>query len=128
MARILVVDDEPLISAMTEDWLSELGHVVVGPAHSLAAALKFAEMDLDAAIVDVVLGKDTSYPLADALSARGVPFALATGYGPDGIEPKYRTHSKLGKPFEFATFRRVIDQLLADRGTPEPRDARRDAP
>ena len=122
MARILVVDDEPLISAMTEDWLSELGHIVVGPAHNLAAALKLAEMDLDAAIVDVALGKDKSYPLADALIARGVPFALTTGYGPDGIEPKYRAHSTLGKPFEFATFRRVVDELLASGGTREARD------
>ena len=119
MARILVVDDEPLISAMTEDWLSELGHSVVGPAHNLAAALKLAEMDLDAAIVDLALGKDKSYPLADALIARRIPFALTTGYGPDGIEPKYRAHSTLGKPFEFATFRRVVDELLASGGTRE---------
>jgi CheY-like chemotaxis protein len=122
MARILVVDDEPLISAMTEEWLSDLGHVVVGPAHSLAAALELAEMDLDAAIVDVALGKDKSYPLADALSARGVPFALMSGYGQDGIEPRYRARSTLGKPFEYATFRRVIDQLLAERRTPGARD------
>ena len=112
MARILIVDDEPLISAMTEEWLSELGHSVVGPAHNLAMALELAEMDLDAAIVDVALGKDKSYPLADVLKARCVPFALATGYGPDGIEPKYRAHSTLGKPFEFASFRRVVDELL----------------
>jgi CheY-like chemotaxis protein len=125
MARILIVDDEPLISAMTEDWLSELGHIVVGPAHNLAVALKLAEADLDAAIVDVALGKDTSYPLADALSARGVPFALTTGYGPEGIEPRYRTRSTLGKPFEFATFRRVVDELLAEGGT---REARNGAP
>jgi CheY-like chemotaxis protein len=119
MARILIVDDEPLISAMTEDWLSELGHIVVGPAHNLATALKLAGMDLDAAIVDISLGKDLSYPLADALSARGVPFALTTGYGPDGIDPRYRAHSTLGKPFEFATFRRVVDELLAKGRTRE---------
>ncbi|HKI14893.1 MAG TPA: response regulator [Roseiarcus sp.] len=116
MARILVVDDEPLISAMTEEWLSELGHVVVGPAHNLATALKLAEMDMDAAIVDVSLGKDNAYPLADALSARGVPFALATGYGQDAIDPRYRAHSTLMKPFEFASFRRLVDQLLAESG------------
>jgi CheY-like chemotaxis protein len=121
MAKILIVDDEPLISAMTEEWLSELGHSVVGPAHNLAMALELAETDLDAAIVDVTLGKDKSYPLADALSARGVPFALATGYGPDGIDPRYRARSTLGKPFEFATFRRVVDQLLAEGGTLEAR-------
>ena len=117
MARILVVDDEPLISAMTEEWLSELGHVVVGPAHNLATALKLAEMDMDAAIVDVSLGKDNAYPLADALSARGIPFALATGYGRDAIDPRYRAHSTLMKPFEFASFRRLVDQLLAESGT-----------
>ncbi len=127
MARILVVDDETLISEMTGDWLSELGHIVVGPAHTLAAALQLVEMDLDAAIVDVALGKDMSYPLADVLSARGVPFALASGYGQDGIEPRYRSRSTLGKPFEFATFSRVVDQLLAEGRTPA-RAGRADPP
>jgi CheY-like chemotaxis protein len=117
MARILVVDDEPLISAMTEEWLSEMGHVVVGPAHNLATALELAGTDIDAAVVDVSLGKDNSYPLADALSARGVPFALATGYGQDGIEPRYRAHATLMKPYEFASFRRLVDQLLAESAT-----------
>jgi CheY-like chemotaxis protein len=126
MARILVVDDEPLISALTEDWLSELGHIVVGPAHDLAAALKLAEAELDAAIVDVSLGDEMSYPLADALSARGVPFALATGYGPEGIDQRYRTRSTLGKPYAFATFRRVLDELLAQsRSTSAGDTARR---
>ena len=58
MARILIVDDEPLIAAMMEEWLSELGHIVGGPAHNLARALELAESDFDAAIVDVSLGKD----------------------------------------------------------------------
>lgn len=116
MARILIVDDEPLIAAMMEDWLSELGHDVVGPAHNLAQALELAERDLDAAIVDVALGKDSSYPLADALMARGLPFALATGYGRDGLEPRYREQAALMKPFDFAAFRRIVDQLTAARG------------
>jgi CheY-like chemotaxis protein len=117
MAKILVVDDEPLISAITEEWLSELGHVVVGPAHNLATALTLAESDIDAAIVDVSLGKDNAYPLVDALRARGVPFALATGYGQDGVEPRYRAHSTLVKPYEFASFRRLVDQLLTESGS-----------
>ena len=116
MAKILVVDDEPLISTMTEEWLSELGHSVVGPAHNLASAMALAGTDIDAAIVDVSLGKDNSYPLADALSARGVPFVLATGYGQNGIEPRYREHSTLSKPFEFATFRRFVERMLAESG------------
>ena len=87
-----------------------------------------AESDVDAAIVDVSLGRDNSYPLADALSARGRPFALATGYGRDGIEPKYRGRRTLRKPFEFAAFRRAIDELMAadrrDGGAPSAHGGR----
>jgi DNA-binding response OmpR family regulator len=117
MARILIVDDEPLITAMLEDWLSELGDIVVGPAHSLARALQLADSDIDAAIVDVSLGKDNSYPVLEALIARGVPFALATGHGQENIEPRYREQATLMKPFEFTTFRQALDRLrAAERG------------
>ena len=113
MARILIVDDEPLITAMMEDWLSELGHVAVGPAHNLAMAMQLAESDVDAAIVDVSLGKDNAYPLVEALMARGLPLALATGHGQDGIDPRYRTQSTLRKPFDFAAFQRTINDIMA---------------
>jgi CheY-like chemotaxis protein len=113
MAKILVVDDEPLITAMLEDWLSELGHDVIGPAHNLAKALELVESEMDAAIVDVSLGKDNAYPLVDALMARGLPLALATGHGQDGIDPRYRTQSTLRKPFDFAAFQRTIDDIMA---------------
>jgi DNA-binding NtrC family response regulator len=128
MAKILIVDDEPLITALMEDWLSELGHEVIGPAHNLARALALADSDIDAAIVDVTLGKDNSYPLVDVLIGRDLPFALATGHGQDGIDPKHRGRSILRKPFDFATFHRTIDELVAknslDMGA---RSAARDA-
>ena len=66
---------------MLEDWLSELDDIVVGPAHSLARALELADSDIDAAIVDVSLGKDNSCPVLEALIARGLPFALTRGHG-----------------------------------------------
>jgi CheY-like chemotaxis protein len=113
MARILIVDDEPLITAMMEDWLLELGHVVVGPAHNLTKALELAHSDMDGAIVDVSLGKDNSYPLVDALVGRGLPLALATGHGQEGIDAGYRAQSILMKPFDFETFRRTVDMLTA---------------
>jgi DNA-binding response OmpR family regulator len=117
MAKILIVDDEPLITAMMEDWLLELGHVVVGPAHNLARAQELADSDFDAAIVDVSLGKENSYPLIETIIARRLPFALATGHGQDGIDPRYRAQSTLRKPFDFATFRRTVDELLAQGGS-----------
>src|SRR5258708_19956460 len=98
MAKILVVDDEPLITAMLEDWLSELGHDVVGPAHNLAKALELAKSEIDAAIVDVSLGKDNAYPLVEALMARGLPLARAPAHGQDGIYPRHPTHATLRNP------------------------------
>ena len=113
MAKILIVDDEPLITAMLEDWLSEMGHNVVGPAHNLARALELAKSEMDAAIVDVSLGRDDAYPLVDALIARGLPLALATGHGQDGIDPRYRTQPALRKPFDFAAFQRTVEDIMA---------------
>ena len=102
---------------MLDDWLSELGDIVVGPANSLARVLELADRDIDAAIVDVSLGKDNSYPVLEALIARGLPFALATGDGQESIEPRYREQATVMKPFEFATFCQALDRLsAAERG------------
>ena len=79
MAKILIVDDEPLITAMLEDWLSELGHDVVGPAHNLAKALELAKSEIDAAIVDVSLGKDN---ISTRRGLDGPRPAVGAGDGP----------------------------------------------
>ncbi len=116
MARILLVDDEPLISAITEEWLLDLGHDVVGPALDLPSAMRFAEAGgVDAAVIDVSLGRESGYPLAEALEARGVPFVFATGYGKGGLEPHWRHCETLAKPFEFDTFRAAVEGMLAPR-------------
>ena len=89
----------------------------VGPAYDLKTALPLIESDLDGAILDVTLGRDTSYPAADRLSERGVPFAFSTGHGPEGLDAKRRDVPQLAKPFEFDSFRAVVEALLtAPRG------------
>src|SRR5947209_16964324 len=115
MANILLVEDEPLISAITEEWLTELGHVVVGPAPDLQSALELAETPIDGAIVDVTLGRQSGYPLADVLGQRGVPFVFATGHGAEGIEPAYRDRPILMKPYEFNAFRTAVEGMLAGK-------------
>ncbi len=116
MAHILLVEDEPLVSVVAEEWLMELGHVVVGPAADLASALELAKAPIDAAIVDVSLGRQTGYPLAAVLAARGIPFVFATGYGQDGIVPAWRGRPTLLKPFEFGAFQTAVEGLLAGVG------------
>lgn len=114
MPRILVVDDEPLISMLVEGWLKELGCEVVGPARSLQDGLNLADRAaLDAAILDVNLAGESSLPLANALKQKGIPVAFATG--DSGIEEGqgFDDPILLNKPFVFEDVRVVVGKLLA---------------
>lgn len=115
MPNILVVDDEPIIAVTIADWLDDLGHVVVGPAADVPNALALAEQPLDAAILDISLGRETTRAVALRLAERGVPFAVATGHDAGSIDAAFAQRPLLSKPFGFETFRKVVDRLL--RGT-----------
>jgi CheY-like chemotaxis protein len=79
--RILVVEDEFLISAMVEDMLTELGAEIVGPAATISKALSLAEAaDIDAALLDINVRGSRIDPVAAVLTARGIPFVFGTGY------------------------------------------------
>jgi CheY-like chemotaxis protein len=111
--RILVVDDEPLISMLVEDWLTELGCEVVGPARSVQEGLDIAgSAELDGAILDVNLGSQNSYLVADALRQRGVPFAFATGDSGPGAASGFEDPILLQKPFDFEGVKAVLGRLL----------------
>jgi DNA-binding response OmpR family regulator len=121
--RILVVDDEPLISMLVEDWLTELGCEVVGPARSLEDGLDLAgSAPLDGAILDVNLGGQDSYAVASALQQRGVPFAFATGDSALGPASGFENPILLPKPFDFEAVKAVLGKLLSPEamkgGTP----------
>jgi CheY-like chemotaxis protein len=84
--RILLVEDEPLIAMEIEAELLSAGCEVVGPAGTLAGALRLiAEISCDAALLDANLGGQPVDALAAALTQKGVPFAFATGYGRDAL-------------------------------------------
>ena len=117
MARILIVDDEHLIAMMAQEWLEELGHETVGPAHDLASALALSDGDVDAAVLDVLLGSDASYPIASRLIDRGIPVAFATGQAAEALPTEFERTLTLPKPFGFENFRKVIEQLLAHRAS-----------
>ena len=91
MARILIVDDEPLIAMMAEEWLNELQHDVIGPAYDVDGALAMAVGDRpDAAILDLTLGTQDSYPVAARLRALAIPFAFASGHGRHFLAPEFQ--------------------------------------
>jgi CheY-like chemotaxis protein len=99
--NILIVEDEPLIAMMLEDFLETLGHRIVASCDSAAAALCHVEAGgFDVAIIDVQL-KDGEqvWPVADRLADAGIPFVVATG---GHVEPPPVRHAAapiLAKPY-----------------------------
>jgi len=112
--RVLVVEDEMMVSMLIEDMLGDLGCVVIGPASRLDEALELARSsDIDCAVLDVNLGGEPIFPLADLLRERGRPFAFATGYGDAGLRDVDRGTPVLQKPFREGDLARVLGELHA---------------
>lgn len=100
--RVLVVEDEMTIALMIEDMLIDLGCELADLATRLPRALEIAETtDADFAILDVNLDGRMSFPVADILDRRGVPFVFATGYGAAGLNEAYRDRPVIKKPFDL---------------------------
>ena len=98
---ILIVEDEPLIAMMLEDFLDSLGHAVVGTCDSVEDAIeKVALGGFDVAIIDVQLkdGKHV-WPVADRLAEEGTPFVLATGGHVEPPPPRHAAVPVLSKPY-----------------------------
>lgn len=118
--RILIVEDEPMIAWMLDDILVALGCTVIGSADRIAEALAMIEdRQIDAAVLDVNLRSQMSYPVADVLAARGIPFVLTTGYARDRLLPPYRAYPYLLKPYH----RLAMRDALLDLFTPHAKAA-----
>ena len=115
--RILLVEDEPLIAMMFEDFLEVLDCEMAAHADTVAAALSAVEAGgFDAAILDVHLRDgEASWPVADILADRATPFLLATG---GHIAPPPARHAAaptLAKPFTMDSVDAALRKLLGDR-------------
>ena len=116
-SRILIVEDEPLIGMMMQDFLEILGveHVVL--AEDVARALTAIDAcQFDAAILDVNLGRGArSDAVAERLASLGVPFAAASG---DPSPPAgWGVRPMLSKPFTLSDVERML-AVLAAAGSP----------
>lgn len=100
--RLLVVEDEAMVAMMIEDQLTDLGCIVVGVVASVSeglAAIEEKASRLDAAVLDINLGDEKVYPVADRLIDRGIPFIFSTGYSLAGIDAEFARTPTLSKPF-----------------------------
>lgn len=111
--RVLVVEDEMTIALIVEEMLIDMGAQVVGPESRLDAALLLAgEAALDAAILDVNIRGGNSYPIADILAERGIPFLFCSGYNDWALEERHRARPRLTKPYSLKELEDVVIQLL----------------
>ena len=111
--RILIVEDEPLISMMLEDFLDILDKQVAGTADTVDAALAVIDGgSVDAAILDLNLrAGEKSTPVAEALAGKGIPFVFATGGSDDGVDARFRDRPRLQKPFTMDGVARALQSL-----------------
>ena len=114
---VLVVEDEFLIAMDLECLLERHGWRVLGPAATVAAALRLLEQSEeppDAALLDVNLQDELVTPVAAALRARGVPFVLASAYERvDLLVPALAGVPNLGKPTDERRLLAALAQAVA---------------
>ena len=108
--RVLIVEDSYLIAWSLRRMLSDLGCSVVGPAATVDQAIEMIEGDgCDAAILDVNLGAETSLPVAESLSSRGLPFFFVTGYSsPQLASIEFKSRRRLRKRHRRVSIERIV--------------------
>ena len=113
---ILIVEDEPLIAMMLEDFILSLGHEVSGNCDSVATALREIEKgEFDLAILDVNLKGESVWPVATALREKGTPFILATGGHVDPPPAEFAGAPTIEKPYTIDRVTPIIEAVLARR-------------
>ncbi|MBU1539979.1 MAG: response regulator [Alphaproteobacteria bacterium] len=112
--RVLVVEDESLVAMLLETILEDMGCTPVGPVATVdeGLAMVAGEGTLDAALLDVNVAGREVFPIADALTARGVPFVFSTGYGEGGLPDAWRGHPTVQKPFTEAAIRDALMKAM----------------
>ena len=114
---VLIVEDEPLIAMMLEDFIEGLGYGVAGSVDSVGDALaRIGEGGFDVAILDVQLRDgEVCWPVADALAEKGVAFVMATGGHLEPPPERYADVGQLVKPFTIDAVRQALEGIADNR-------------
>ncbi len=111
---ILIVEDEPLIAMMLEDFLESLGHSIAATCDTVDAAMTEVEKGgFDLAILDVNLKGQNVWPVATRLRAQGVPFVIASGGHVDPPPPEFAAVPLIEKPYTVDRVTPAIDAAFA---------------
>lgn len=112
-SNILLVEDEMLVAMLLESAFEHEGCNVICAGFVEQATLLATERAIDAAVLDVNLHGKRSYPVADALSARGIPFVFATGYGDVDLKTLFPDIPTIAKPYDPDDVVSALSSLIA---------------
>jgi len=118
-ARVLIVEDAVLLAMELETGLSDAGATIIGPAYELEEAMGLLDQPIDAAVLDANLNGHSVIPVAEALSARNIPFVFATGYGEQAGAPGGFDAPVIRKPYDVTQVAAAVAELL-NANTPHP--------
>lgn len=114
-AKILVVENEYLIASLLTRVLEDAGYAVIGPVFRGADGclmIRIFNGQIDAAILDVCLNGEQSYPIAEELSKRKVPFLFTTTYSWQEIAPEFADRPYLSKPYTKSDLLRTLARIM----------------
>lgn len=106
---ILIVEDDYLTAYMLSELVEDFGGSVAGPARGLAQGYALTESaDIAGAILDVDLGGETSFPLADKLLTDGIPVIFVTGVDRRSLPERFAEVCVVGKPFDALAVEKAL--------------------
>lgn len=110
--RVLIVEDEPVLALTLEDLLIDSGFAVVGIAGKLEKALAIiSEAAFDIAIIDANLAGVSASPAALALTARGIPFIVVSGYSVEQLPPAFCCAIVMKKPYRPNQLIQILNNI-----------------
>jgi DNA-binding response OmpR family regulator len=114
--RVLIVEDEPLVAEDLRTVLVDAGFEIAGVASRVGKALSLIEnVGCEAAIVDANLAGTSAGPVAAALSARGLPFVVLSGYTREQLQNEFSGGSFIQKPYRLTELIERVNAILRKR-------------
>jgi CheY-like chemotaxis protein len=119
---VFVAEDDCVTAMDLLETLTEAGARILGPAGTVESALELlrGQPDVDIALLDVQLEKESVFAVADELVRRDVPIVFTTGYEAHEIPERFHAARCCEKPVSLG----VIARTLSDELTRRPRHGR----
>jgi DNA-binding response OmpR family regulator len=112
-AAVLIVEDDWLMAEALQMSVEHAGYVSLSPADSVDSALEAIDREsVDVALLDVNLGGELVFPVADKLASRGVPFVFVTAYPETAIPAEHRHRPLVSKPFRDSELLGGLERAL----------------